>query len=247
MTTNPMNFLKVSGIRIGEAARKRKIRSGDILLAIDGYAFNEDTKELKAKFESGNAPWLLTFLRGDVVFDVLFDEPLKSDFDLTDTEGSEKAKACLKKHTYGLWNEYKTFEVYRDLHKKARIIEILKDPFAGLLPPIWMLQNRLFFPLASILIIYGVTFIANIYLCLVSVVLVGIYTHRAQISLKRSYCLFDEKFLWFVSAGKSEMDILEKIMLLDPETKCRQKIDNETKPTKEKITKILPQPADYLT
>ena len=155
MTTNPMNFLKVSGIRIGEAARKRKIRSGDILLAIDGYAFNEDTKELKAKFESDNAPWLLTFLRGDVVFDVLFDEPLKSDFDLTDTEESEKAKACLKKHTYGLWNEYKTFEVYRDLHKKARIIEILKDPFAGLLPPIWMVQNRLFFPLASILIIYA--------------------------------------------------------------------------------------------
>ena len=75
-----MSFLKISSVRIGEAARKRKIRSGDILLAIDGYIFSQDTKELKKKFEDKNqAPWLLTFMRGELVYDVFFDEPLKSE------------------------------------------------------------------------------------------------------------------------------------------------------------------------
>ena len=79
-----MSFLKISTVRIGEAARKRKIRSGDILLAIDGYMFTQDTKDLKKKFEDkSQAPWLLTFKRGELIFDVFFDEPLKSDFDIT--------------------------------------------------------------------------------------------------------------------------------------------------------------------
>ena len=44
-----MSFLKISSVRIGEAARKRKVRADDILLAIDGYMFNQDTKELEKK------------------------------------------------------------------------------------------------------------------------------------------------------------------------------------------------------
>ena len=69
-----MSFLKVSTIRIGEAARKRKIKGGDILLAVDGYMFTQDTKELSKKFnDERQAPWLLSFKRGEVVFDVLFD------------------------------------------------------------------------------------------------------------------------------------------------------------------------------
>ena len=78
-------------------------------------------------------------------------------------------------------------------------------------------------------------------------ILVGIYTHRAQISLKRSYCLFDEKFLWFVTATPDELTVVEKIMILDPDTSCKHKLDDKGKVSDTKIAKILPQPADYLT
>jgi hypothetical protein len=243
-----MSFLKISSVRIGEAARKRKIRSGDILLAIDGYMFTQDTKELKKKFEDkSQAPWLLTFKRGELIFDVFFDEPLKSDFDITTVEETEDATAALKKHKYAAWQDYKTYEVYRDISKKAEIVEITQDPFAGYVPPIWMLQNKLYYPFASVLIIYGITFIASFLLCLLAIVLVGVYTHRAQISLKRSYCLFDEKFLWFVTAVPSELSVVEKIMILDPDTKCKHKLDKKESPSEPKLTKVLPQPADYLT
>lgn len=243
-----MSFLKISSVRIGEAARKRKIRTGDILLAIDGYIFAQDTKELKKKFEDKNqAPWLLTFKRGELVFDVFFDEPLKSDFDITTAEETEEATSALRKHKYAAWEEYKTYEVYRDIYKKAEIVEISKDPFAGYIPPIWMLQNKLYYPFASVMIIYGITFISSILLCLLAIVLVGVYTHRAQISLKRSYCLFDEKFLWFVTATPNELAAIEKIMILDPDTKCRHKLDKKVTPSEEKLAKVLPQPEDYLT
>ena len=243
-----MSFLKIASVRIGEAARKRKIRAGDILLAIDGYIFVQDTKELKKKFEDKNeAPWLLTFKRGDLVFDVFFDEPLKSDFDITTVEETEEATAALRKHTYADWKDYKTYEVYRDIYKKAEIVEVATDPFAGFLPPIWMLQNKLYYPLASIIIIYGITFISNIFVCLLAVALVGVYTHRAQISLKRSYCLFDEKFLWFVTATTSELMVVEKLMILDPDTACKHKLDKKEGRSETKLVKVLPQPADYLT
>ena len=243
-----MSFLKISSVRIGEAARKRKIRSGDILLAIDGYIFSQDTKELKKKFEDKNqAPWLLTFMRGELVYDVFFDEPLKSEFDITTVEETEAATAALKKHNYAAWESYTTYEVYRDVHKKAEIVEVSTDPFAGYVPPIWMLQHKLYYPFASVMIIYGITFISSFWLCLLAVILVGIYTHRAQISLKRSYCLFDEKFLWFVTATPDELTVVEKIMILDPDTSCKHKLDDKVKASDSKIVKILPQPADYLT
>ena len=243
-----MSFLKISSFRIGEAARKRKIRAGDILLAIDGYIFVQDTKELKKKFEDKNqAPWLLTFKRGELVFDVFFDEPLKSEFDITTVEETEEATAALRKHNYAEWEDYKTYEVYRDIYKKAEIVEVSTDPLAGYLPPIWMLQNKLYYPFASVMIIYGITFISSVLLCLLAVVLVGVYTHRAQISLKRSYCLFDEKLLWFVTATPSELTALEKIMILDPDTKCKHKLDQKEVQSEKKPAKVLPQPADYLT
>lgn len=243
-----MSFLKVSAIRLGEAARKRKIRAGDILLAIDGYMFNQDTKELEKKFAAKeNGPWLLTFKRNEVVFDVFFDEPLKSNFDITSSDETTDAIEALKSHRYKNWQDYKTFEVYRDIKKQAEIIEISIDPIAGYLPPLWMLKHRLYYPTASVLIIYGITFISSIYLCLLAIILVGIYTNRAQISLKRSYCLFDEKFLWFVTASPDETSVLEKIMAMDPDTKCRLKQDAAVPEPEQKVVKVLPQPADYLT
>src|SRR6056300_29571 len=243
-----MSFLKISPVRIGEAARKRKIRADDILLAIDGYMFNQDTKELEKKFvDKESRPWLLTFKRGEVIFDVFFDEPLKANFDITSAEETDDAIISLKMHRYQDWEEYKTFEVYRDVKKKAEIIEISTDPIAGYLPPLWMLQNRLYYPLASVLIIYGITFISSIYLCLFAVLLVGLYTKRAQISLKRSYCLFDEKFLWLVTASSDEISVLEQVMALDPDTKCSQKLKSDGPEPDQKKVKILPQPADYLT
>lgn len=243
-----MSFLKVSTIRIGEAARKRKIKGGDILLAVDGYMFTQDTKELSKKFnDERQAPWLLSFKRDEVVFDVLFDEPFKSDFDLTTAEETEQSLQALKEHKYASWEEYTTYEVYRDIYKNADIVEISRDAFAGYIPPIWMLQNSLYYPFASVMIIYGITFIANLFVGILAVVLVGIYTHRAQISLKRSYCLFDEKFLWFVTAAPTERAVVEKIISLDPDTKCKIKLENDTKPPEAAVIKVLPQPADYLT
>ena len=243
-----MSFLKISSVSIGEGARKRKIRAGDILLAIDGYIFAEDTKELQKKFgDKDQAPWLLTFKRGELVFDVFFDEPLKSKFDITTAVETEEATSALRRHKYAAWEDYKTYEVYRDIYKKVEIVEVAKDPFAGYVPPIWMLQNKLYYPFASILIIYGITYITSLLLFLLSIVLVGIYTHRAQISLKRSYCLFDEKALWFVTASPTELNVVERIMIIDPDTKCNLQINKNKKRSKPKVIKVLPQPADYLT
>jgi hypothetical protein len=44
-----------------------------------------------------------------------------------------------------------------------------------------------------------------------------------------------------------ELSVVEKIMILDPDTKCKHKLDKKEGPSETKLSKVLPQPADYLT
>ena len=55
--------------------------------------------------------------------------------------------------------------------------------------------------------------------------------------------------LCLVDSGKAVVvnPLDSKIMILDPDTKCKHKLDKKEGPAEPKLTKVLPQPADYLT
>ena len=76
-------FLKVQKQGIGRAAVAQRIQENDILVAIDGELFLGDKETLKAVFEdydptmADDVPWLITFWRDGVFFNVCFQTPLR--------------------------------------------------------------------------------------------------------------------------------------------------------------------------
>lgn len=217
-----MSFLQIATHNIGAGGTAAGLRKWDILLAVNGEIFTEDARALYLRFQNrADAPWLLTIKRQDLVVDVLIDTPFVADFVNTDDETTITAQEVINKHRFLNLSDYRNFEVYRDKFKNADLVDTRKNPFAGLFAPVWMLHNRLYLLLFLVITIYFTAYFAHLFLLVITALLVGIYTQRAQINLKRAYCDILEKKLWMVVASNNEISVVEKIIAADEETSVR--------------------------
>ena len=74
-------------------------------------------------------------------------------------------------------------------------------------------------PLVAILSVYLITFNVNLTIFILSSILIGIYFRKGQVTLRRSYGLFQERQVWAILAAKSEKQAQEICRLFDP--KCK--------------------------
>jgi hypothetical protein len=216
------SYLKLETRGLGLAARGKKLKPGDVLVAIDGEAFtgdaemlakrmgrqvtgNEDNPEVDAA-EDGVSPHLLTFWRDSNFYHVIFETRLKAAFEATGAEETLAITQRWQAHVMAPLDTYKNFEVFRDVRKNAALHAIDNEEIATIAPALWMLNHRLFYPLMGVCIIYGITIVAHWLLFIISYFLVSVYTKRAQIDLLRSYKLFEDKFFWMVLAEPSESE-----------------------------------------
>jgi len=214
-------FLKIQKQGMGRAAVAHRIKENDILVAIDGELFLGDKETLKAAFEDydptmlDDVAWLITFWRDGVFFNVCFQTPLRADFDFVSPEEALEVSKGFQKLQFGPIEDYQNFEVFRDIRKNAAMHPTKPDPIASYLPILWMLGNRLYYPMLAIAIIYCTTMLTNFYLFILGYILVGLYVRRAQLNLLRSYHLFEEKFYWLVIGATSETQARETCRALD--------------------------------
>lgn len=217
-----MSFLQIATHNIGPGGRAAGIRKWDVLLAVDGEIFTEEPQLLYLKFQNRrDAPWLLTLKRKNEVFDVLVYLPFVADFIKTDENVTNQATELIKKHRFMDLADYRNFEVYRDIVKNVDLVDTRPNPFVTLIAPIWMLHNRLYLLLFLAIAIYCTTFFAHFYVFALTVILVGLYTQRHQIDLKRAYCQMLEKKLWMVVASDDELKVVEKVIAIDNESRVR--------------------------
>ena len=215
-------FLKVQKQGIGRAAVAQRIKENDILVAIDGELFLGDKETLKAVFEDydptmlDDVAWLVTFWRDGVFFNVCFKTPFRADFDFVSPEEAIEVSEGFKKLQFAPIEIYQNFEVFRDLGKNAAMHPTAQDPLATYAPLLWMLGNRLYYPMLAITIVYCVTAVTHILLFIIGYILVSLYVKRAQLNLLRSYHLFEEKFFWVVIGATSETEARQTCRALDP-------------------------------
>ena len=86
---------------------------------------------------------------------------------------------------------------------------------AVILPPVWLVQQKMWEPLLAILCVYLITFSVNIYLFILAVVLVGLYLRKGQVTLRRSYGLFQDRQVWAIVAARSDKEAQEMCRNLD--------------------------------
>jgi len=255
----PLNtFLKLETRGLGIAARGKKLKPGDVLVAVDGEPFtgdaemlaarmgrqatgNEDNPEVDAS-EDGVTPHLLTFWRDGTFFHIIFETRFKASFEAT---GAEESLAILRGWqtlTMAPLESYQNFEVFRDVRKNAAMHSTDTEEIATVAPVLWMLNHRLYYPMMAVCIVYGITFVVHWALFVISYVLISIYTKRAQVDLLRSYKLFEDKFFWMVLAEPSEAEARDTCRRFIPALRFQFETLPKAKPKSRDATRLRVNP-----
>jgi len=202
----------------------KKLKEADILVAIDGKLYEDGPAKLRDMFlskQGEEAKWLLTLWRDGQVFDILITMPIESRFGLATEQETGWAKEEFQKHVYGDFQSYQNYEIYKDGHDICDVLSLEKDPMAGFCPPLWLLKYRLFPPLGVVLVSYGITFFINIYLFIITYLVLSRFVHLSQENLLRSFTLFSGKKHYMTIAGANEKDVSVIIKNIDPKNKIR--------------------------
>ena len=214
--------IAVGGITVQDFVKR--LEEDDILIAIDGKPYLEGPKRLRATFRQDvgeESKWLLTFYRNGVVFDILIDHPIKSAFGYSTENETNFVLDAFKNHTYGDFQSYENYEVYRDRNGRCDILSLSPDPLAWIIPPLWLLKYRLYPPLAVVSVVYLLTFVINVYLFIATAIMLAIYINRAQNNLMRSFTMFEDKYHYMTIAAGNESDVSLMVKRIDPDNKIR--------------------------
>ena len=219
----------------------KKLKEADILVAIDGKLYEDGPVKLREMFlskQGEEAKWLLTLWRDGQVFDILITMPIESKFGLATEEETSWAKEEFQKHVYGEFKSYQNYEIYKDSHNICDVLSLEKDPMAGFFPALWLLKFRLFPPLGVVLISYGLTFFINVYLFLITYIILSRFIHVSQENILRSFTLFSGKKHYMTIAGTNENDVGVIVKNIDPVNKIRYE-PNAIKKRRSVVHKVI--------
>jgi hypothetical protein len=219
----------------------KKLKEADILVAIDGKLYEDGPANLREMFlskQGEEAKWLLTLWRDGQVFDILITMPIESKFGLATEEETSWAKEEFQKHVYGDFKSYQNYEIYKDSHNICDVLSLEKDPMAGFFPALWLLKYRLFPPLGVVLISYGLTFFINVYLFLITYIILSRFIHVSQENILRSFTLFSGKKHYMTIAGTNEKDVGVIVKNIDPVNKIRYE-PNAIKKRRSVVHKVI--------
>ena len=212
-------LLKIATDGISVQDYVKRLKESDILVAVDGELFLEGPAELENRFrmEAGDeAKWLLTFYRDGQLFDILLRAPIQSQFGLATEQETQWALEQFKTHVYGEFSEYQNYEVYRNGSNICDILSLEKDPVAFILPSLWCLKYRLYPPLAALLAAYLTTFFINIFLFVITYLILSRFVYISQDNILRSFTLYAGKNHYMTIASTNENDVSAIVKKIDP-------------------------------
>ena len=227
-------LLKIATDGISVLDYVKRMKESDILVAVDGEVYLDGPQNLINKFsiEDGDeAKWLLTFWRDGEVFDILLNSPIQSKFGLATEEETKWALDQFSSHVFGEFGSYQNFEIFRDKYGICDILSMEKDPLASFLPLLWCLKFRLFPPLAAVAAAYLVTFFINIYLFLITYLVLSRFFYVSQQNILRSFTLFLGKSHYMTIAATNENDVSAIVKKIDRNNKIRFEANAIKKPT----------------
>ena len=229
-------FLKLKEHGQSSRTKALRLKENDVIVAIDGSSYHESIDKLVDLLSSGEEDdmWLLTVWRNGKFFEIFTRGPLGGIFEFTRPEESQMIMELFQKREMGQKEEYRIFEALRDVKRVVDVYDTTHTQLAVILPPVWLVQQKMWEPLLAILCVYLITFSVNIYLFILAVVLVGLYLRKGQVTLRRSYGLFQDRQVWAIVAARSDKEAQEMCRNLDEKVNF---INAVVKPYKKEIHK----------
>ena len=221
----------------GQSSRTRALRlkENDIVVAIDGNSYHDSIDNMVDLLSSGEEGdmWLLTIWRNGKFFEVFARGPLGGIFEFTRPEESQMIMELFQKRDIGQKEEYRIFEALRDVKRVVDVYDTTHSQVAVILPPVWLLQQKMWEPLLAILCVYLLTFSVNIFLFILAAILVGLYFRKGQVTLRRSYGMFQDRQVWAIFAARSDREAQEMCRNIDEKVNF---INARVKPYKKEIS-----------
>ena len=214
--------IAVNGITVQDYVKR--LQESDILVAVDGKIYRDGPAKLREIFESKagtEAKWLLSFWRDGQIFDILITAPIQSQFGLVTEQETQWALEQFEEHVYTDFDSYQNYEVYRDGRGVCDILSMEKDPMAFMFPVFWCMKYRLYPPLFVLLVSYGITIFVNIFLFLITYIVLSRFVYLSQNNIMRSFTLFESKNHYMTIASSNEQDVSALVKKIDPKNKIR--------------------------
>ena len=210
-------FLKLKEHGQSSRTRALRLKEDDILVAIDGVSYHDTIDNMVDLLSSGEEGdmWLLTIWRNGKFFEIFTRGPLGGIFEFTRPEESQMIMELFQKREMGQKDEYRIYEALRDVKRVVDIYDTTHSQVAVILPPVWLLQQKMWEPLLAILCVYLITFSVNIFLFILAAILVGLYFRKGQVTLRRSYGMFQDRQVWAILAARSDLEAQEMCRNLD--------------------------------
>jgi hypothetical protein len=214
--------IAVNGITVQDYVKR--LQESDILVAVDGKIYRDGPAKLREIFESKagtEAKWLLSFWRDGQIFDILITSPIQSQFGLATQQETDWALEQFEQHVFAEFDTYQNYEVYRDNHGICDILSMDKDPMTFLFPVLWCMKYRLYPPLFALLVSYGVTLFVNVFLFVITYIVLSRFVYLSQNNIMRSFTLFEGKNHYMTIAASNESDVSALVKKIDPKNKIR--------------------------
>ena len=229
-------FLKLKEHGQSSRTRALRLKENDVLVAIDGVSYHDTVDNMVDLLSSGEEGdmWLLTIWRNGKFFEIFTRGPLGGIFEFTRPDESQMIMDLFQKREIGQKDEYRIFEALRDVKRVVDVYDTTHNQVAVILPPVWLLQQKMWEPLLAVLCVYLITFSVNIYLFILAAVLIGLYLRRGQVTLRRSYAMFQDRQVWAILAARSDLEAQEMCRNLDEKVNF---INALLKPYKKEVPK----------
>jgi hypothetical protein len=229
-------FLKIKEHGQSSRTKALRLRENDVIVAIDGNSYHDSVDKMVDLLSSGEEGdlWLLTIWRNGKFFEVFTRGPLGGIFEFTRPDESQMIFELFQKREMGEKEEYRIFEALRDIKRVVDVYDTTHSQVAVILPPVWLLQQKMWEPLLAILCVYLITFSVNIFLFILAVILIALYLRKGQVTLRRSYGMFQDRNAWAILAARSDKEAQEMCRGLDEKVNF---INAQVKPYNKEVTK----------
>ena len=141
-----------------------------------------------------------------------------------------------KKREVGEKGQYRIYEALRDVKRVVDVYDTSYNQIAVILPPVWLFTQKMWEPLLAIICVYLITFSVNIYLFVLAVILVAMYFRKGQVTLRRSYGMFQDRQVWAIVAARTDLEAQQMCRDLDERVNF---INSLVKPFKKVIPKSV--------
>ena len=229
-------FLKLKEHGQSSRTKALRLKENDVIVAIDGNSYHDSVDKMVDLLSSGEEGdlWLLTIWRNGKFFEVFTRGPLGGIFEFTRPDESQMIFELFQKREMGEKEEYRIFEALRDVKRVVDVYDTTHSQVAVILPPVWLLQQKMWEPLLAILCVYLITFSVNIFLFILAVILIALYLRKGQVTLRRSYSMFQDRNVWAILAARSDKEAQEMCRGLDEKVNF---INAQVKPYNKEVTK----------